>query len=113
MARELEQRSVKISVRVRRPEEVALPEEGALARQAFLQPLDPRLVDPLRRLPDREPLEDRSCLQDLDRFLVRDLPDACAPVRLADMSNVVLTSASTRRALGAMSPRTMAARRAS
>ena len=131
MARELEQRRVQVGVRVRRAEEVASLEQLALARQTRPQTCDAGVVDALGGLANGEPLQDGAGLQDLDRLLVRDLPHARAAMRLANDEPFLLEPDersshraarhlegradlhSTRRALGAMSPRTIASRSAS
>ena len=123
--------AVQLGVHVRRAEEVALLEQRTLTGETFSETRTARLVDAPGGTTHSEALEDGACLQDLDGFLVVDAPHPRAPVgsrttspscsrrmsavRTAprDMSNVVEMSTSTRRASGAMSPRTIASRRAS
>ena len=98
--RELEQRGVQVGVRVRRAEEVAELEQLTLALEARPQPCGARVVDPLGGLADGQTFENRAGLQDLDRLVVRDLPHARPPVRLAD-DEPFLLEADERRSHGA------------
>ena len=90
VAGELEQRGVQLGVHLRRAEEVARLEELALTGDAAVETSSACLVDALGGLPDGEAFENRASLQDLDGLVVRDAPDACAPMRLADDEPVLL-----------------------
>src|SRR5687767_1872946 len=90
VAGELEQRGVQLGIHLRRAEEVAILEKLALTGDAAVETGGAYIVDALGGLPDGEALENRASLQDLDRLVVGDAPDACASMRLADDEPVLL-----------------------